>query len=93
MSEFFALQATHWTSKKGKEFFSLPSGIAAHVSAPVALQQSRILRMSHYHSSTFLPLLFPSVTFLFEATLPLQLLFILRHHARGHLFEIWDCSA
>ncbi len=80
MSEFFAFQATHWASRKGRESFSLPSGLATHRGAPVALQQSRILRMSHYHFSMPACPLGVSVTFLFEATIQLKLLFIMRHY-------------
>ena len=87
MSEFFAFQATHWASKKGRDFFSLPSGLATHRGAPVALQQSRILRMSIYHSSTPHSPLFYSVTFLFEATIQPKLLFILRHYENRNQFR------
>jgi len=46
MSEFIAFQASNWAKRKGRDTFSLPSCIATHYSAQVALQRCPILRVS-----------------------------------------------
>jgi hypothetical protein len=45
MSEFIAFRAANWARRKGREIFSLPSCIATHCGARVALQRSLVFRV------------------------------------------------
>jgi len=47
MNEFIAFWAANWARNRAEKTFSLPSCLATHPGAPVALLQSRILRVSN----------------------------------------------
>ena len=81
MSEFIAFRAANWARRKGREAFSLPSCVAAHCGARVALQQLPYPPSEQEYFITANKRTISWVTFPFEATLHRKLPFILRHYA------------